>query len=88
MHATSMRTLCTGRNLGNTSVMNVIKASRMRYHVDHHINFKVTCDLCGFQSSSLNNLAQHKLIHNSDAVEGYMCDKCSINFSNKLLYFV
>ena len=55
----------------------------LRYHVDHHSNFKVTCDLCGFQSSSLNNLVQHKLIHNCDAVEGYKCDDCCITFSNK-----
>ena len=54
------------------------------YHNDKHIDLKVACDVCGFQSSSSSNLAKHKLIHNTDKqVVQHVCEDCNKTFSNE-----
>ena len=53
----------------------------LQYHLDNHMELKVTCDLCGFQSSSKGNLAMHKQIHKNEAK--HECDECDKKFANK-----
>ena len=53
----------------------------LKYHVDHHMELKVTCDLCGFQSSSKGNLEMHKKIHIAETK--LECDGCNKKFTNK-----
>ena len=56
----------------------------LQFHNDKHIDLKVACDVCGFQSSSSSNLAKHKLIHSTDKqVVHHVCEDCNKTFSNE-----
>ena len=57
----------------------------MQYHRDSHEELKVSCELCGFKSSSESNLTKHILVQSKGSTSGtqqHQCEVGDLNFSN------
>ena len=56
----------------------------LQYHKDSHEELKVTCELCGFKSSSKSNLTKHIRVHSkgSTSETQHQCEVCVLKFSN------
>ena len=69
-------------NICDKSYSNI---NALNYHKANHENIKSSCDLCGFQCSSDNNLLKHKQFLHGEASKQpqFSCLNCGINFSRK-----
>ena len=57
----------------------------LQYHRDSHEELKVSCELCGFKSSSESNLTKHILVHSKGSTSGtqqHQCEVGDLNLSN------